>query len=40
MCKNEFAIGDYIELTEGEMRVSEQARRHMVTLLEDLNKNK
>ena len=40
MFKNEYAIGDYIEFHDGELHVSEQARRHMVTLLEDLNRNK
>ena len=36
--RNELAIGDYIDFEQGQMRVSDQARRHMITLLEDLNR--
>lgn len=39
MLRNEYAIGDYIEL-EGPFQVSEDARRHMITLLEDLHRLK
>ena len=37
MLRSELAIGDYIDFYDKVMRVSDQARRHMVTLLEDLN---
>jgi transcription initiation factor TFIIIB Brf1 subunit/transcription initiation factor TFIIB len=40
MLEREFAIGDFIDWQEGELRVSNQARRHMVTLIEDLNRLK
>ena len=40
MLRNEVAIGDYIEFEESKMKVTEQARRHMITLLEDLNRHK
>lgn len=40
MLSNEFAIGDYISFAANKLLVQEQARRHMITLLEDLNKNK
>ena len=40
MMKNELAIGDYIDFEKGQMRVSDSARRHMITLLEDLNRQK
>lgn len=40
MLEKEFAIGDYLEWTEGELNVSSQARRHMITLIEDLNRLK
>ena len=40
MVRQEFAIGDYIEFNKSENRVSELARKHMVTLMEDLNRIK
>ena len=40
MLKKELAIGDYINYSEGQMQVSDGARRHMITLLEDLNRLK
>ena len=40
MLSSEFAIGDYISFAEDKLQVKEQARRHMITLLEDLNKSK
>jgi len=40
MLSTEFAIGDYITLKQGKMQVSDQARRHMITLIEDLNRAK
>jgi len=40
MLEKEFAIGDYLEWTHGELNVSSQARRHMITLIEDLNRLK
>lgn len=40
MLEKEFAIGDYLDWQEGLMRVSDQARRHMITLIEDLNRLK
>lgn len=36
----EFAIGDYINERNSTIKVSEEARRHMVTLLEELNRLK
>ena len=38
--KKECAIGDYLEYQDGAVRVSDQARRHMITLIEDLNRLK
>ena len=40
MLENEIAIGDYIDFHHGELIVTDQARRHMITLLEDLNRTK
>ena len=40
MLNNELAIGDYIDFQEGQMRISDSARRHMITLIEDLNRMK
>ena len=40
MLQNEFAIGDFIDWPDRQLRVSEQARRHMITLIEDLNRLK
>ena len=40
MLRSELAIGDYIDFYDKVMRVSDQSRRHMVTLLEDLNRRK
>lgn len=40
MLKNEFAIGDFLDWQTGELRVTELARRHMITLIEDLNRLK
>ena len=36
----EVAIGDYISYNEGALGVSAVARKHMVTLMEDLNQQK
>jgi len=40
MRNKEFAIGDYLDWQQGALRVSCQARRHMITLIEDLNRLK
>ena len=41
MLGSEIAIGDYIDFAEGcPMRVTDQARRYMITLIEDLNRLK
>ena len=40
MLRKELSIGDYINFSEGQTFISNQARRHMVTLLEDLNRLK
>lgn len=41
MLAQELAIGDYIDFAaECQMRVTDMARRYMITLLEDLNKQK
>jgi len=40
MQKKEFAIGDYLDWTQGELKVSSLARRHLITLIEDLNRLK
>ena len=40
MLKEEFAIGDYIRLKNSTIKVTEEARHHMVTLLEELNRLK
>ena len=38
MLSKELAIGDYIDFAEEcQMRVTDQARRYMITLIEDLN---
>lgn len=39
MLSSEFCIGDYVDWN-GPLQVSEEARRHMITLLEDLNRLK
>ena len=41
MLRQEFAIGDYIQFNQkSENGVSELARKHMITLMEDLNRMK
>ena len=40
MRATEFAIGDYLDWPEGKLQVSPQARKHMITLIEDLNRIK
>lgn len=40
MARQEFAIGDYIDFKQGAMQVSEQSRRHMITLIEDIHSAK
>ena len=40
MLKEEYAIGDYIHLKNSTIKVTEEARHHMVTLLEELNRLK
>ena len=40
MIRSEVAIGDYIGFNSGEHGVSELARKHMITLMEDLNRMK
>jgi len=40
MLEKEFAIGDFISFEKGKMQVSDLARRHMITLIEDLNRLK
>lgn len=40
MLKQEFAIGDYIGFNKSDAGVSELARKHMITLMEDLNRLK
>lgn len=37
MLAEEYAIGDYIHIKNSSVHVSEEARHHMVTLLEELN---
>ena len=38
--KKEFAIGDYINIKNSTIKITEEARHHMVTLLEELNRLK
>ena len=40
MRAKEFAIGNYLEWPEGNLQVTQEARKHMITLLEDLNRIK
>lgn len=40
MLSNEFAIGDYIGFAKNKLEIQDQARRHMITLIEDLNNQK
>jgi hypothetical protein len=40
MLAEEYAIGDYINLKNSTIKVTEEARHHMVTLLEELNRLK
>ena len=40
MVKQEFAIGDYINFNSAQVGVKELARKHMMTLIEDLNRLK
>lgn len=40
MLAEEYAIGNYIGLKQSTVKVSEEARRHMVTLIEELNRLK
>ena len=40
MLQEEYAIGDYINLKNSAIKVTEEARHHMVTLLEELNRLK
>ena len=40
MLQEEYAIGDYINLKNSSIKVTEDARHHMVTLLEELNRLK
>jgi acetamidase/formamidase len=40
MLQEEYAIGDYINLKNSSIKVTEEARHHMVTLLEELNRLK
>lgn len=40
MRRKEFAIGDYLDWVKGNLRVSTLARKHMITLIEDLNRIK
>lgn len=40
MLRQEFAIGDYIQFTNGNTGVTDLTRKHMVTLMEDLNRLK
>lgn len=40
MLTEEYAIGDYIHLKNSTIKVTEEARHHMVTLLEELNRLK
>ena len=40
MVKQEFAIGDYIGYSNGTNGVTELTRKHMITLMEDLNRLK
>ena len=40
MLRQEFAIGDYIRFNQTQNGVSELARKHMITLMEDLNRMK
>lgn len=40
MLQDEYAIGDYINLKNSTIKVTEEARHHMVTLLEELNRLK
>jgi hypothetical protein len=40
MLETEYAIGDYINLKNTTIKVTEEARHHMVTLLEELNRLK
>ena len=40
MLQEEYAIGDYINLKNSTVKVTEEARHHMVTLLEELNRLK
>jgi hypothetical protein len=40
MLKNEYVIGDYINFEQWKSQVSDQARHHMITLMEDLHRVK
>lgn len=40
MLQEEYAIGDYINLKNSSIKVTEEARHHMITLLEELNRLK
>ncbi len=40
MLADEFAIGDCINLKKSSIKVTEEARHHMITLLEELNRLK
>ncbi len=40
MLMDEYAIGDYINLKKSTIKVTEEARHHMITLIEELNRLK
>ena len=40
MRRKEFEIGDYLDWHKGNLRVSTLDRKHMITLIEDLNRVK
>ena len=37
MLAEEYAIGDYVNIKNSTIKVTDEARRHLVTLLEELN---